>query len=64
MIKRDFLKSTAALATLAAAPATSDAATMQAIYSGMVSDSHDQTGLFGQEAGASLDGQSYTLTFT
>lgn len=49
---------------LAAAPATSDAATMQAIYSGMVSESHDQTGLFGQGAGASLDGQSYTLTFT
>lgn len=49
---------------LAAAPSTSGAATMQAVYTGTVGNSYDQSGLFGQGAGASLDGMTYALTYT
>lgn len=37
---------------------------MQAVYSGVVSDSYDWSGLFGRGAGASLGGLPYRLTYT
>lgn len=53
-----------ATVSCAAVPAASGAATMQAVYSGTVSNSYDLTGLFGLGAGASLGGLPYTLTYT
>lgn len=49
---------------VAAVPAASGAATMQAIYTGTVSGSYDMTGLFGRAPGASLDGLAFSLTYT
>lgn len=50
----------AALSTVLALPAA--AATMQAVYTGTVTGSYDQTGVFGGP-GSSLDGAAFTMTF-